>query len=253
MATEFAYHAFIDESGDRSRRGKSSPHFVMSAVVIPTDLLDEASNLLADLRTLLRRKPSDTLHWTNYNKPDDRLRACQMLGSKIGLVRVCSVVVCKDHLGPPPPGWQHDVAYLYTLRFLLERLSWLARDGARDGRLQYTLAHVRKFPMWKLRQYESRLHFNPTQISWDHLNQSGGHIDQPNRIEYLQLADLAASATGAAFNPRQDDGTTNTQYLSALTPILYRPYPSSRLTSYGLKMHPWNETTRAAYPWVAAL
>ena len=197
----FGYHAFIDESGQRSRRGNSSPHFIMSAVVIPTDRLDKASDFLRDLRQTLRRQPGDELHWKNYSKHEQRTAACEAVAKQTDLLRVCSVVVCKEHLGPPPPGFQHDVAYLYTLRYLLERLSWLARDSPRDGGMQYTLAHVRRFPLWKLREYERRLKFIPTEIDWDHLDQSGGSIDQPNRLEYLQLADLAASATGAAFNP----------------------------------------------------
>lgn len=225
----------------------------MSAVVIPDYRLDAATEFIGELRTTLRRRPDDVLHWKNYNKHPDRLAAAVALAHRTDLFRVCSVVVCKDHLGPPPPGWGHDVAYLYTLRFLLERLSWLTRDSSRTGRLRYTLAHVRKFPLWKLREYEKRLRFTPTSIAWEQLESSGGRIDQPQRLDYLQLADLAASATGAAFNPRPSDGTTIRAYLEALSPVLYRPYPASSITSYGLKMHPWNETTRAAYPWAAAL
>ncbi|SKW00052.1 Uncharacterised protein [Mycobacteroides abscessus subsp. massiliense] len=33
---------------------------------------------------------------------------------------------------------------------------------------------------------------------------------------------------------------------------MYRRQAGS-ITSYGLKMHPWNSKTKAAYPWVAAL
>jgi hypothetical protein len=64
------------------------------------------------------------------------------------------------------------------------------------------------------------------------------------------LADIAASATYQAFEPDQY-GNTEPRYLQELTSRLWRP-PSRQLTSYGLKMHPWNDTTKAAYPWVAA-
>ncbi len=225
----------------------------MSAVVVPTHRFTAATQFLAGLRRSLGRKEGDELHWKNYNQHDRRLLACREVARRADLLRICSVVVCKDHLGPPPAGWGQDVAYLYTLRFLLERLSWLSRDSPRNGGLAYTLAHVRRFPMWKLREYEKRLRFTPTQISWEQFDPSGGKIDQPSRAEFLQLADLSASATAAAFNPRQGDGTTNRQYITELAPVLYRPYPTSPITSYGLKMHPWNPTTRAAYPWAAAL
>jgi hypothetical protein len=79
----------------------------------------------------------------------------------------------------------------------------------------------------------------------------GGRIDQPNRVEQLQLADVSASAIFQAFEPDQF-GNTETRYLTELAPRLYR-CPPGLLTSYGLKMHPLNETTKAAYPWAATL
>ena len=67
------------------------------------------------------------------------------------------------------------------------------------------------------------------------------------------MADLFASATGAAFNPDRW-GNTENRYLIEISPLLYRHGSSSTsLTSYGLKMHPWNTNTKAAYPWVATL
>ena len=90
-------------------------------------------------------------------------------------------------------------------------------------------------------------------ISWQHLDPSGGKIDQPQRLEALQLADLAASATGQAFEPDRF-GNTERRYLQEMAPSLWRRGSGEgNLTSYGLKMHPWSATTRAAYPWVAAL
>jgi hypothetical protein len=34
---------------------------------------------------------------------------------------------------------------------------------------------------------------------------------------------------------------------------IYRYSPASAVASYGLKMHPWTDTTKAAYQWIAAL
>lgn len=239
------YLAYIDESGQRSRTGRSSPHFILSAVVIQADKQAEATAFVASLRNRHGRRPSDTLHWKNYNQHDKRLLASSAVGAQKSLFRVCSVVVCKDHLPDEPDKWNQDRAYLYTLRFLLERLSWIARDGQRGGGLRYTLAHVRRFKLSKLRQYEYRLMEQGTEISWNHLDPAGGQIDQPNRLDLLQIADIAASATGAAFNPRQGDGTVQTQYLRKLEPVMYRRQAGS-ITSYGLKMHPWNSGTKAA-------
>jgi len=46
---------------------------------------------------------------------------------------------------------RHDT-YLYCFRLLLERMSWLAK--ARGGVVEYTLSHVRRFRIAKLREYE---------------------------------------------------------------------------------------------------
>lgn len=143
-----------------------------------------------------------------------------------------------------------DHMYLYQLRMLLERLSWLAKSHKEVA--TYTLAHIRKFQLSSLREYEDRLRGMQTQIQWEFLDPAGGSIDQPQRLEPLQLADLVVSAHACAFNPDKH-GNTERRYLEEARPVIYSHTKASPLTSYGLKMHPWSESTKAAYPWVAAL
>ncbi len=139
--------------------------------------------------------------------------------------------------------------YLYSFRFVLERLSWMGRDQASP--VSYTLAHIIRFKLAELRHYEAALRSISTNIAWDGIA-GPGQLDQPQRLEELQLADLVASAIGSAFNP-DEFGNVETRYVHAMMPRLYRYKPTSAVTSYGLKMHPWNDMTKAAYPWVAAL
>jgi hypothetical protein len=219
----------------------------MSAAVIPDESLAAASTLLQTLRTDLGRRPGDTLHWRNLKTHSQRLHAARVLGKQDWL-KISSVVVCKAHLTGGP--LDDDNSYLYTFRYLLERLSWLARDQHRV--LRYTLAHIVRFKIEKLRRYEATLKALPTcQVAWQALDPHGGQLDQPSRVQHLQIADIAASATFTAFEP-DVFGNTETRYLHELNPRLYRRGVAP-LTSYGLKMHPWSPTTRAAYPWVAAL
>jgi hypothetical protein len=150
-------HAFIDEAGQRARTTKSSDHFVMSAVIVPDEHLGDAAAVLAGLRTDLNRRPGDTLHWRNVKGHSQRLRIAQVMGQQSWLT-ISSVVVCKPHL--TGPALDDDTAYLYTLRFLLERLSWLARAQRRA--LDYTLTHVVRFKIAKLRAYEELLRQAPT-------------------------------------------------------------------------------------------
>ncbi len=239
--------AFVDESGQRSRTARSSDHFVMSAVIVTSEDYHRVASLLARLRTDLSRRPGDPLAWKNLKSHAERLHAARTLGSQPWLT-VSSVVVCKRYLTTALPS--EEQAYLFTLRFLLERLSWYARDGNRV--LSLTLAHIVRFQMPQLRQYEHNLKagYN-SQVAWGFLDSKGAQINQPSRLEALQLADLAASATAPAFEPDRF-GNTEQRYLTELAPRLYRR-PRGALTSYGLKMHPWNDATKAAYPWVTAL
>lgn len=243
-------HAFIDEAGDRSRSARSSQHFVMAGIVVADADLPAVAAIQARLRTDLGRRPGDPIHWQNLRSHSHRLHAARTVGQASELT-VSSVVVCKRHLSAAPLPDEH-FAYLFTFRFLLERLSWIARD--RGATLDYTLAHIVRFKLAQLRAYEARLKAQPSaacKVEWANVDGHGGRIDQPNRVEQLQLADISASAIFQAFEPDQF-GNTETRYLTELAPRLYRR-PPGPLTSYGLKMHPWNETTKAAYPWVAAL
>jgi len=241
--------AFIDESGQRSKSVKSSDHFIMSAVIIRKESLPKLTALLAELRTDLRRGPNDHLTWKNIRHHGERVHAAQTVGSSDWL-RICTVVVCKRFL--PTAIINDDYAYLYTFRFLLERLSWFGRQY--DCTVSYTLAAIQRFPLAKLREYEAALRLRQDcNVDWAFLDRAGGRIDQPQRYEPLQLGDLAASATAQAFEPDRF-GVTERRYLEQLAPRIWGgPYAERRLPSYGLKMHPWNETTKVAYPWVATL
>lgn len=189
------------------------------------------------------------MHWRNLKTHPYKLHVSKTIGSA-GYLIVCSVVVCKRHLGYTE--MNDDQAYLYTLRFLLERMSWLARDSGHQ--LTYTLAHVVRFKVERLREYEARLRSAPKcNIAWEAVDPRGGRIDQPSRVELLQLADAVASATFTAFEP-DAFGNTKDRYLREFASRLWRRGNGpNALTSYGLKLHPYSDATRAAYPWVAAL
>jgi hypothetical protein len=241
-------HAFIDESGVRGISETSSDHFVMSAVVWRERNAHRATELLAQLRAELNRKPGQSLAWKYLKTHGERQHIARLIGEQPWL-KLSNVVVCKRFLASQE--LMDDYRYLYTLRFLLERLSWLARDEGQGEPLAYTLAHIKRFKIAKLRQYETALKNQATQIQWASLDPAGGSMIHPEQREELQLADLCASAVAAAFEPTKF-GLTERGYLEFLKPRLYRR-KGGLMASYGMKMHPWTDSTRAAYPWVTAL
>jgi len=238
--------AFVDESGTRDLHPKSSDHFVMSAVVIDPSQHGLLEEDLLKLKSLTGRLPE---HEITFKRLDDKHRAtvATYLG-QLNWPTVVSVVVCKRELENSLPN--DTDRYLYTLKLLLERLSWLARDNKKV--MHYTLAHIKGMKLQTLRSYEAFLRQSDSTIAWKYLTNNGGKLDQPKRLAGLQIADLVASSTGIAFNASPRSGRVHPEYFEPLFRHLYNPTPG-KLTSYGLKMHPWNLNTKATYPWVVAL
>jgi Protein of unknown function (DUF3800) len=240
-------HAYIDEAGDRAITLKSSDYFVLSAVVIDDQQMPTATALLAQMRSDLGRRPGDTLSWKNIKGHAQRLQAADLLGASP--LTISSVVVCKRHLARSPVN--ESQAYLYPVRYLLSRLSWLARDQSTT--VDYTLAMIRRFPTQHLGDYEAILRAMPNcEIEWAHVA-GPGRIDQPSRVENLQLGDLAASAIAPAFEPDKY-GRIEDRYCRLLAPRFYRRgRMANRLTSYGLKLHPSDPACAAAHGWIRSL
>lgn len=230
---------------------RSSDYFVIAAVLLPERRRAEAAAWLEQRRVELRRQPGQVLHWKGYVAHKDRLHICQEFGRQ-GFARASAVVVSKREL-PKSPDFTEDHAYMFAFRLLLERMSWLAQE--RDMELHYTLGHVRGFSKASLREYEAKLRAmgrNECRVRWDCISDRPSRIERPETEDLLQIADVVASSIGAAFNPDEFDNT-ETRYVQAYSRRFYRGRDDrGNLTSYGLKMLPWSETTRAAHPWVAA-
>lgn len=210
--------------------------------------LGEASTWLKDARSRTNRQAHHELHW-NRLKPTHRVIVSQMLGEQ-SWGRFISVVVCKRHL-PSAAHLDDDGAYLYTLRFLAERISWFGRQY--EAPVHLTIAHKVRFKRGKLEEYDQRLRSaGGCEVDWNFIDLGKSDLDQPKRLEFLQVADVVSSSTASAFES-DAQGVASPHYLQNFSHRLYRPQRSSKLTSYGLKMHPWSATTKAAYPWVATL
>lgn len=242
-------YSFTDESGQRGFSPGASDCFVLASVFYEQQREGQVHDFLDQLRVDLGRQRGQPLKWSNLRSHHERLHAVKRVAGT-EFLHVTAVVVCKRAFAPEARLMDEDRAYLYTYRFLLERLSWAAR--ARRAQLRYTLAHIRRFKAEKLHDYETRLFEWGTQIDWDWV-QARAHIGHPEQQQCLQLADLAASAIAAAFNADRY-GNTECRYLRELLPALRRgPGRNPRkLTSYGLKIHP-NTAAQALFPWVLDL
>jgi len=152
--------------------------------------------------------------------------------------KTTSVLVCKRRFVTADRIRKSDPMYLYAVRLLLERLSWIARDlGATE--MIVTFAHIKRFKTDRLHDYRDRLeqqHGRPgMSIDWElfrgHPFRFGAMRDQP----LLEIADFAASSIAAAINPDRLN-VTEARYLRESAPAIYRR--GADVTRYGLKTFP---------------
>lgn len=239
--------AYVDESGDRGASPTATDFFVMAAAVVNDENRPGVQGRLAAIRHHLNKPPGTVLHFaSNIREHGARVYVCQQLGGLAALT-VTNVVMCKRlfeeaaMLTTDP-----QAVYLYTLRLMLERLSWIARD--RNETVVITFAHVKNFPYRRLHEYLDILRGIPTSIHWEAIQDV--RINQPKKLELLQVADVAASSVLRAFQPDRH-GVTEQRYLNEFATRLYRRPPGS-ITSYGMKLHPAIPAL-AQFPWVANL
>ncbi|WP_156365301.1 DUF3800 domain-containing protein [Sciscionella sediminilitoris] len=234
--------AFVDESGHSSRSETASTHFVLTAVAFSETDEPKAAELIADLKRDTGQR--DKLHWQKASHHFKRLRMAQLLGSAEWLT-IASVVTCKTRLRPS--GLDAPGAYNYAAKFLLERLTWLAKS--RDHELDCTLSHVRGGHLEeRLGDYLRTLRKQREEgIEWDwvHAIDVRGQEDD----ERLDLADIAASGIASAFEV-DEFGSYETRYLRRMRERFYRK--GQNLFSYGLKVFPHPDDADT-HPWLPKL
>jgi hypothetical protein len=237
------YRVFVDESGVRAHGPKTSKHFVLSACIFPDQNQPDVLSTVADIRVNLRQPPAHTISFKDLTH-QSRVYVVSRYAA-LPYLTVTSVIVCKREV--PKPMTDLDGAYLYTLRFLLERISWFVDDA--KGQAYVTFAHIDYFKIDKLHEYVETLRHQHTEIRWQALFLPV-RMQTMQGNDFLQVADTVASATAQAFEPDRF-GNVEQRYLRDLGPRIYRR--GRKVTSYGLKLHPRKMAQDAAYSWVEAI
>lgn len=239
-------HAYIDESGQRGMSPKSSTHFVLSAVIFDQD---DENKFDLEIKELKKGTGRLEQHGISFKKLSDPQRkfVSERLG-QFSAATTIAVVIRKSALTDELRN--ENRLYLYALRLLLERLSWLGKS--KKATVKYTISHITRLKIEQLRSYEDALRNTQTEIKWDFLDPKGGSLNVPGKIEQLQMADLFASSIGIAFNAPSETRPTDHSYLENFYSRLWAPSPG-KIHSYGLKMFPPQQNVKATYPEVAAL
>lgn len=127
-----SFRAYVDESGDEGFAFRASPSmqassdwFVLAVFITHkrTDL--ETVKIVDRVRKELQRHPKKHIHWKDL-KHAEKVRYAQLISEL--QARTIAVCVHKPSLLEPEMFRQRYRLYFYAVRYLVERISWLARD-----------------------------------------------------------------------------------------------------------------------------
>ena len=243
-----SFIAYVDESGDEgfvfnTDGTGSSRWFVLSAAVIRQTNDLQMVSCLKDVRTVLKKAPKTPLHFVDL-KHEQRVPYIRRVGELP--IRTVSVLVYKPLIAEPEKFQNTSyLLYRYATRLLLERISWLVREGRRAGegdgftdvifsnRSNMSYDDIRAYLRLLLKQAEA----NPSQVQLDPT------VIDPERISAvdhaklagLQVADAVASGFHFALKVNRY-GETEAGYLAHLKRTIYRH--KTVAMGYGVKLWP---------------
>jgi hypothetical protein len=245
-----SFQAYIDESGDEGFKFRqidgeqaSSDWFVLAAFITRKKTDHETVKVIDQVRQEFKLHLRKHLHWKKL-KHQQKVRYSQIISAL--QARVVGVCVHKPSLLEPEKFQERYRLYFYAVRYLVERISWLARDRYNpdkwggDGTVELLFSNRQGMSYEEMREYLRLLEKQKTagqdiRIEFDRVPVKKLKTQTPGRSMGLQLADAAA---GTFFNAFEKDafGNTEPRYLNMISPVLYRHDRSIR--GYGLKVVP---------------
>lgn len=146
------FRVYVDEAGDRGWGGRSSPVFVLSAVMAPESERVQLLNALDSINASLAKPRNTVLHWAqNVKQHSQRKLVARTIAA--APLTLTNVVVMKSALIGSGTALSDPVAqYNYAVRRLLERVSWFVDESG--GEAIVTFAHIRRFPYVKLHGFQ---------------------------------------------------------------------------------------------------
>lgn len=227
--TRKKFNVYIDESGDEGFASGATPWLVLAAVVVEDDddiIAARSVNYMKEQMGLMSHKP---IHWKERKDHSQRKFMVNVISQlPITLIYVC---VYKRHLTSnflrKPPA-----LYLYSSRFLLERVTWLV--DARGGVCNVVFEHRRRFDYKTLSTYISAVEAWPDGGIRHGIIRSIEPRPKADK-KMLQIADIAAGACYAAL-AEDRLGQTEPSYILALRNRIYRR--NGEVFGYGFKVFP---------------
>jgi len=236
------FNCYIDESGDEGIETGGSQWFILGAVIVPAEQDLTLSAVIPYIKRKLGKDEAKyVLHWRKM-KHDVKQFVAQTLSEFP--ITFSAVVVDKETEVIKNSTFlkSKDTLYFYTARYLIERLSWLARSQGRVARL--TFEHRTSLDYGALKQYWHYLRFlvPGTQIHWPAIDSQNFKVLPKHLSRWLQAADSCCGAISDGLE-RNRFGNVEPSYVMAMRDRIYRR--RGNLFSYGLKFMPTTALKKA--------
>jgi hypothetical protein len=236
-----SFIVYIDESGDDGFVfPRSSEWLVMSAVLVPLSQHSNVIHRTQDILTPVGWSKGKSVH---FGSIDHERRV--FLASEIATLPV----VVTSILAHKPSITESEALktkrsgrfYAYTVRLLLERISWYCRDNrpqddVGDGTVHLIFDNRTRGSYLQLRAYVNHLkEAVETSIHWPVVMSERIDARSPRDQACLHLPDSVAGSMRAALEISKF-GHTEHRFAKILQPVTYQH--SGRYRSYGLKFFP---------------
>ena len=241
--SDSGFTAFIDESGDEGFKFKEPPNrgssqwFILSAIVVRNRNISEEMRKLKEHFSTAFKGPWSKIHFKDL-KHEQRSSITNYLSSRP--FRVISICWNKKELalGGKHTLDQQSRLHHYSIRYLMERLSWLSHFKAERGNIEPLVPIFSKCKNLKynnLRAYISLLKATETQIRWKAIDFDNMKVLPSSDRLGLKAADAVASgiSRGLELNIHQLCESTHCRHLKRITYSHRGCY-----LNYGLKIMP---------------
>jgi len=237
------FRCYIDESGCEGfafDRG-SSEWFILTGLFVRKEDDLSVTSIVDKVRAFLQKAPKKHIHWKDLKHEQKVYYIGEIAKTSIKVVSVC---INKREITNVENFQQKNRLYFYATRYLLERLSWIARDDYQpnsdtgNGSIDFTFSNRSNISYKELNNYMnllermSEVEFD-IRIEWTHIGLM--QALPPGKIRGLQLADACA---GAFFNALEKNrfGYVEPRYIETLRSVVY--CHGGRYMGYGFKIVP---------------
>jgi len=229
------FNCYIDESGDEGIESGGSRWFILGALIVPKDTDLQTSTMVERVKQTFGKTNDWVLHWSRIKKHDQKRYICQELLTEQWEFSCAATDKTHPFITQSKGLREKDVLYSYSVRLLLERLSWYARDKTNG----------KAIPIFEYRSntsYDQMIEYirllrgwvpqTQIKISWANLEYKKFRI-LPKRISrLLQASDSVCGALKDGLE-YSGYGLIEPSYILSLKDRFYRR--EGNLFSYGLK------------------